>query len=165
MKSSSLITDFLFTRQQSISRSKNIHQSIPPIAYFGFECIPNKYGYNCRAMRRYLIIFLLLLLPLQFSWAAVASYCQHETESSTQHIGHHAADAGSKQDQTPGKKLSESDDADCGFCHFSCSKPMNSHAAWQPAAQDKNSFIPSLPLLYLSHIGESPEEPDWTLAA
>jgi hypothetical protein len=55
-------------------------------------------------MRRYLIIFLLLLLPFQFSWAAVASYCQHETESSTQHIGHHEADAGSKQDQTPEKK-------------------------------------------------------------
>ena len=116
-------------------------------------------------MRRYLIIFLLLLLPFQFSWAAVASYCQHETESSAQHLGHHAADAGSKLDQTPEKKLSEGSDADCSFCHFSCSKPMNSYTSWTPPAQEKNSFTPSLPPLYLSHIGESPEEPDWKTAA
>ncbi|NBT82917.1 MAG: hypothetical protein EBT56_15195 [Betaproteobacteria bacterium] len=29
-------------------------------------------------MRKFLAIFLLVLLPLQFSWAAVAGYCQHE---------------------------------------------------------------------------------------
>ncbi len=119
-------------------------------------------------MRRYLIIFLLLLLPFQFSWAAVASYCQHETESSTQHIGHHTADtadAGSKQDQAPEKKLSEGDDADCSVCHFSCSKPMNPLVSWAPAAAENDSFTASTPARYLSYIGESPEEPDWMLAA
>lgn len=116
-------------------------------------------------MRRYLIIFLLLLLPFQFSWAAVASYCQHETESSTQHLGHHEADAGSKQDQTPEKKLSEGDDADCSFCHFSCSKPLNPLVTWAPAVAEKDRFTVSTPARYLSHIGESPEEPDWMLAA
>lgn len=116
-------------------------------------------------MRRYLIIFLLLLLPFQFSWAAVASYCLHETESSTQHIGHHAVDAGNTQDQTPDKKLSEGGDADCSFCHFSCSKPMNPLATWAPAATEKDSFTASTPAHYLSYIGESPEEPDWKLAA
>lgn len=121
-------------------------------------------------MKRYVLIFLLMLLPFQFSWATVAAYCQHETESSTQHIGHHQLDTG-KQDldteKTANKAASNDNgsDADCSFCHFSCSKPMNSHAAWQPAAPEKNSFILSSPSLYLSHIGESPEEPDWTLAA
>ena len=116
-------------------------------------------------MRRYLIIFLLLLLPFQFSWAAVASYCQHETESNTQHIGHHATDTGSKQNPTSEKKLSEGNDADCSFCHLSCSKPMNPLATWAPAAAEKDGFTASTPARYLSYIGESPEEPDWKLTA
>jgi hypothetical protein len=119
-------------------------------------------------MKRYVLIFLLMLLPFQFSWAAVASYCQHESNPAAEHVGHHAA-ADNKLDQDSDKngdsKLNTGSDADCSFCHFSCSKPMNSHAAWTPPLQEKNSFTPSLPPLYLSHIGESPEEPDWKLAA
>lgn len=116
-------------------------------------------------MNRYILIFLLMLLPFQFSWAAVASYCQHESERSTQHIGHHQAAGDSKQQQDGDQKLADSGDADCSFCHFSCSKPMNPHAAWQPAAAEKNRYSRSLSARYLSHIGESPEEPDWILAA
>jgi hypothetical protein len=39
-------------------------------------------------MRRWLSIFLLIVLPLQISWAVAATYCQHET-GSTKHFGHH----------------------------------------------------------------------------
>ena len=122
-------------------------------------------------MKRYVLIFLLMLLPFQFSWAAVASYCQHESNPAAQHVGHHAS-ADSKQekqdqlaDQSDDSKLNTGSDADCSFCHFSCSKPMNSHTAWTPPVQEKNSFTLSLAPLYLSHIGESPDEPDWMLAA
>lgn len=117
-------------------------------------------------MKRYVLIFLLMLLPFQFSWATVASYCQHESDPVAQHLGHHAA-ADSKQDQdgSGDSKLNASSDADCSFCHFSCSKPMNSHTAWTPPAPEKNRFTASLSPLYLSHIGESPEEPDWMRAA
>ena len=41
-------------------------------------------------MRRLVLLFLMLVLPLQWSWAAVASVCQHETGSAAQHLGHHA---------------------------------------------------------------------------
>ena len=41
-------------------------------------------------MRKWLAIVLLVFLPLQFSWAAVASYCQHETGAAAKHFGHHA---------------------------------------------------------------------------
>ena len=41
-------------------------------------------------MRRWCAIFLLCLLPLQFSWAAVAAYCGHEVAPQSQHFGHHA---------------------------------------------------------------------------
>ena len=44
--------------------------------------------YNAR-VRRYLILFLVCLLPLQVSWAAVANYCGHEKQTGVSHFGHH----------------------------------------------------------------------------
>lgn len=122
-------------------------------------------------MNRTLLIFLLMLLPLQFSWAAVASYCQHETEVNTQHIGHHAAthdarnDSSSADTDTDAKTDSKLSDADCDVCHFSCTKPVCAHTAALPMPSITNGFTSALSTLYLSHIGESPEEPDWMLAA
>ncbi|MBU0601652.1 MAG: hypothetical protein KKD25_04520 [Gammaproteobacteria bacterium] len=40
-------------------------------------------------MRRWLSILLLVFLPFQFTWAAAAGYCQHETGAAAQHFGHH----------------------------------------------------------------------------
>lgn len=42
-------------------------------------------------MRRWLILFLLSLLPLQVSWAVAATvdYCAHDQGQTTQHFGHH----------------------------------------------------------------------------
>ncbi len=73
-------------------------------------------------MRRLLVLLLLVLLPLQSSWSALASYCEHETRLESAHLGHHehlhadgraakAADA-TADDQAPGAP-----DLDCGICH------------------------------------------------
>ena len=40
-------------------------------------------------MVRCLLVVLMLLLPTQFTWAAVATYCEHETTPTSFHIGHH----------------------------------------------------------------------------
>ena len=40
-------------------------------------------------MRRFVLLFLMLVLPLQWSWAAVSSGCRHETGSAAQHLGYH----------------------------------------------------------------------------
>jgi flagellar capping protein FliD len=40
-------------------------------------------------MRRFLLIFLVVMMPLQLSWAAVSSYCQHESGTASKHFGHH----------------------------------------------------------------------------
>ena len=49
---------------------------------------------------------MLALLPLQFSWAAVAAYCGHETGQHAEHLGHHehrhADQAGLHQRGQPG---------------------------------------------------------------
>ncbi|MEJ8853317.1 hypothetical protein WKW79_01980 [Variovorax robiniae] len=39
-------------------------------------------------MRRLLLVFLMLLMPLQTVWSAAASVCMHE-ETTTRHFGHH----------------------------------------------------------------------------
>ena len=86
-------------------------------------------------MRRFLAIFLLALLPLQLSWAAVASYCAHETQVGAAHLGHHEhkhehqADAGPAMDpvagpvadtDAQGDKAPGAIDLDCGHCHGTC---------------------------------------------
>ena len=41
-------------------------------------------------MRRWLTVLMLVLLPLQVSWAAASAYCQHEQSvTEMQHLGHH----------------------------------------------------------------------------
>jgi len=40
-------------------------------------------------MRRFLVLILLCLLPLQISWAAVIDHCGHEQGKAAQHFGHH----------------------------------------------------------------------------
>jgi len=43
-----------------------------------------------RPVRSFLLAFLMLFLPLQWSTAAVAQYCLHEPDAAAQrHVGHH----------------------------------------------------------------------------
>ena len=74
------------------------------------------------SMRRLFMIFLLVLMPLQLSWAAIASYCQHEIGAAAKHFGHH-----DHQHKTADGKDASSDpakttggDPDCASCHAGC---------------------------------------------
>ncbi|HEY1130525.1 MAG TPA: DUF2946 family protein [Roseateles sp.] len=84
-------------------------------------------------MRRWLIIALLFVLPLQFAWAAAAAYCGHEEAPAKTHVGHHThehqadpgdngADKHAKASMAKAAKLVA--DTDCGYCHLSFAKPM-----------------------------------------
>lgn len=78
--------------------------------------------YSLDHMRKWLAILLLVFVPLQLSWAAAASYCQHETGTSAKHFGHHdhqhktadGKDASSNSVKTIGG------DPDCASCHAGC---------------------------------------------
>lgn len=76
-------------------------------------------------MRRWFAIILLALLPLQFSWAAIAAYCGHESDAQAQHSGHHeyqqdeAANPETGAAQPPDKVV-VSAGLDCGQCHGCC---------------------------------------------
>jgi len=78
-------------------------------------------------MRRLLLVFLAILLPLQFAWAGAAAYCSHEKagsqQASTPHFGHHthehkAADSDGHADDAKSASSAKLPDADCNACHF-----------------------------------------------
>lgn len=81
-------------------------------------------------MRRLLLTFLLVFLPLQSIWAAASPYCGHEAAPQASHFGHHAhdhhGDAAAAQtqpssaDETPDHKAlttTATADMDCHACH------------------------------------------------
>ena len=80
-------------------------------------------------MRRVLLMFLLVLLPFQYVWAAAAPYCQHE-QAAAQHVGHHehkhqrSAKSSAGEPAKASGQLSASLDDDCGYCQQSASKPI-----------------------------------------
>lgn len=89
-------------------------------------------------MRRVLTVFLLLILPLQLSWAVAAAYCQHEgTALMTGHVGHHEhqhlQDEGEAANDVVKKDTAEQKDAkdkpqcvddDCAYCHLASLKTV-----------------------------------------
>jgi hypothetical protein len=89
-------------------------------------------------MRRWLLVLLLFVLPLQFAWAGAAGYCQHEQEAKTWHLGHHSHEhadgqgATAKASQAVPDSDSDGDAAaplgldhgDCSVCHLGCAKPF-----------------------------------------
>jgi len=83
-------------------------------------------------VRKWLAIFLLVFMPLQLGWAAVASYCQHETGAAAQHTGHHdhqhKAVDGKAASPDPAKAALGSD-PDCAFCHAGCASAVLSDVA------------------------------------
>lgn len=100
-------------------------------------------------MSRWLALCLLVILPLQFSWVAAASLCQHEKDVSTQHAGHHehehkadiAADAHALEaDESDAKSMQSTEmHADCAYCQLSVARPLsfvNLAIASSPAAFD-----------------------------
>ncbi|MCI1016745.1 cobalt transporter [Herbaspirillum huttiense] len=116
---------------------------------------------------RALIILLALLLPMQLSWAAMASYCQAENDRVPTHLGHHEHPSAKADDHAGSEKSKTSDsDVGCSLCHFSCMKSVqiyNSSVIVPPAAEQKShpSYFPHP----TSHIADGPDKPNWQLAA
>ncbi|MFJ3315592.1 cation efflux protein, CzcI family [Herbaspirillum huttiense] len=122
---------------------------------------------------RALILLLAFLLPMQLSWAAVASYCQAEKESTSAHLGHHdhpAAETHAQAKSLDSKDSKESKagdlDLDCSLCHFCAMKSVQAGSrlliaplATRVSARFKHVSHPA------SHIADGPDKPNWLLAA
>ena len=120
-------------------------------------------------MRRWFAIFMLALLPLQFSWAAVAAYCGHETGQHAEHLGHHehrhADQAKADQDSAPAdQKAPAGFDFDCGHCHGHCAGMLDFPAGLKAhavgSAPPRLAEAPSA-----EHLPAQLERPQWACLA
>jgi hypothetical protein len=117
-------------------------------------------------MRRWFAVLLLVLLPLQFSWAAVAAYCQHEPEGQPTHLGHHehrhdgaeASKAGAEKSALPQVDL------DCAQCHAYCAALPVVAAPALPLWQATRPPIGEA-ALRAPAAAERPERPQWACLA
>ncbi len=113
-------------------------------------------------MRFWLLVFLMVLMPLQVSKAAVGQYCQHETVASVKHSGHRVL-----QHKTPAQADSNADigkavaaDMDCGACHAGCSMAI-------PGAVGFVNIEASLTFSAVAHVRPGPapvavpDRPQW----
>jgi hypothetical protein len=124
-------------------------------------------------VRRIFAILLLAVLPFQFSWAAVASYCGHETQIDAGHFGHHehqhdadASDAAGLDanvdvslDADDGKAPGAMD-LDCGQCHGSSSMMLNLPSTLLGALSTAHPSI-TLDEAGGAHAPTRPERPQW----
>lgn len=114
-------------------------------------------------VKKLLLIFLMLLLPVQYTWSAAAVYCQHE-QNAPSHLGHHAHQhkATANEAKEPGKvKMA---DADCAYCH------LFSHAFFVPfdtppiaTPAPRHAALPAPG--YSSVIPGRPPRPNWVRVA
>ena len=112
-------------------------------------------------MKRLLLLFLLVVLPLQMSLAAASDYCQHESGRSAHHFGHHEHHHQAEEGKVTKSKLGTSDN-DCGCCHHASANIFATLDGEAP-------FVKSTTLVayetrpYLSHLPDRPTKPNWQL--
>lgn len=115
-------------------------------------------------MKKLLLIFLLAILPLQFSWAAAAVYCQHENEVNTQHIGHHEHQHKTSHADDESKDSSKIKlHADCVSCHGSTASFAILSTDAQLHAPSAHVIAADAYMLNSTHLSR-PERPKWSLA-
>lgn len=123
-------------------------------------------------MRRFFLILLVLLLPLQSAWAAATAYCQHEQRpAATWHLGHHQHEhrgdgkaAGERYNQADADHGSDAKglfDPDCGTCHlaslpFACPEPTV-----LPALRLPRTALVTHDFHYTSLHPRAPDRPQW----
>jgi hypothetical protein len=121
-----------------------------------------------RAVRRWLSILLLVLLPLQFTWALAADYEVHDGSEHSMHLWHHdhAHGHGDAQDAPEGDAGAggPSIDADGHHCHGQCSA-MPAPACLVPALLSRTSVDSRSDVHGGAYAPPRPERPQWARLA
>lgn len=115
-------------------------------------------------MKRYFLIFLLMLLPLQFSWAAAGAYCAHEEGLAAQHFGHHVHKHDSNSNDAKETPQKAKTDIDCEYCHHVSASAIFAAAPFQHAPQ-RSAHMRFEVHRYASHIPDLIPRPDWPALA
>ncbi len=120
-------------------------------------------------MRKCIVLFLLLVLPLSWTASAVAAYCKHETVAAEQnHMGHHDhqhdADGGVGANTPADPAQSGGSDPDCGVCHAGGFGALAGAINHQRVATSSPGFADCRDILARS-LAERPERPQWRVLA
>jgi hypothetical protein len=94
-------------------------------------------------MKRLFAILLMLILPLQFSYAAASAYCEEDVIVTTEHYGHH--DHG--EAHQPVKSDADENSAghvECGVCHLGCAKLLKAPLTLGTFDSDLPTDVPLL---------------------
>ena len=115
-------------------------------------------------MRRFFFLILLLILPVQFAWAAATGYCRHETGEAAKHFGHHehqhrTTQEGASKDSKAPSSLGA--DSDCGVCQLSAAQLVPSTKADIAITSTEPPRF-AYGARYDSYIPSGPERPDRT---
>lgn len=122
-------------------------------------------------MRRWFALFLFVMLPLQFTWTAVAAYCAHEGPAAAAHVGllhhgdgndhaHGGFDVGPEPEgEAPGPHADHHH-----HCHGHCmalvdatvTAPVHGAAHARPLPPDPGAA---------EHVATPPERPQWARLA
>lgn len=123
-------------------------------------------------MRRWLAVLLLLLLPVQFSWAAMASYCAHEASGAAMvkphPAGHHehggpSVDSAASQAADDGLATAQ---PDCGHSHCHGHVVGMLEAAARLPLHTPGTSPPVLAgIRQARHLPAQPERPQWARLA
>jgi hypothetical protein len=114
-------------------------------------------------VKKLLLILLLTILPIQYSWSVAAVYCQHE-QAKVSHFGHHGHEHQALSDDGADKSKPSKTHGDCEVCHHAVQASVPAADAPLVVAGVR-SYARPLPSQYLSHISEGPPRPNWLLAA
>nr|WP_315255425.1 DUF2946 family protein [uncultured Duganella sp.] len=114
-------------------------------------------------MKKLLLILLLTILPIQYSWSMAAVYCQHELSKVT-HFGHHGHEHQAQAGDDDGGSGKLSKHGDCEVCHHAvqASVPVADAVL---AAAPAVAYAPPGVLHYHSYIADGPPRPNWSLVA
>lgn len=115
-------------------------------------------------MRRWLSLFLLVLLPILSSWSVAAAYCVDEPAAHAAHIGHHVdAHHNDSPGDSPDDLSAGAADADCDHCH-SPGATLMSLGTGEPQA-DKSRPPHGADIALRAPPVFTPERPKWARLA
>ncbi len=114
-------------------------------------------------MLRRFIVFLMLVVPLQLAWGAVAAYCEHEGEAMSDHFGHHAHehDSSTKTIEPSDGTDTSNFDLDSGAGHVADSIVLCSGIA-DLNFDGSNCVLRPAASFHLTFFSAKPERPKWS---
>lgn len=115
-------------------------------------------------MRRLTVLFLLVVLLFQGTWAVAGSLCAHEEAGG--HFGHHSHvhQAGGEAGQDASHDPSQGADSDCAYCHASVFQSL-ALPGMGPADHGGPQRFQAPPSRFESPCAAEPERPKWPRAA